>query len=236
MLRPSTILAAACLLGGCPANNGGDSAMVVLGNVMVPAGTVCTLTVSMSGPFISHGVMNIASPNPYLLNPLIESEITATTMSQTLQRTIVLQGADVNVSVASATVGGTPTTITLTGADANFKSLFSGTLGPNPSLTAVGMDLIPVSTLNSILQQASPGTKSFSAEVVATVTIFGLLGGDRVQGVPFQYPVTLCNDCVLNDKGPCPQTATNLGNACNPYQDGIIDCCEGSGGLVCPAH
>jgi hypothetical protein len=49
--------------------------------------------------------------------------------------------------------------------------------------------------------------------------------------------VTVCSDCIINDLGACgTKAAQNLGDPCNPYQDGIVDCCDtAGGGLICPA-
>jgi hypothetical protein len=38
--------------------------------------------------------------------------------------------------------------------------------------------------------------------------------------------------------GACPVPPTSVvraGNACNPYQDGVIDCCVANGETICPA-
>jgi hypothetical protein len=78
-------------------------------------------------------------------------------------------------------------------------------------------------------------------QIVATATVVGDYYGDEIEASPFQFPLTVCNDCVVNDLGLCSLvaagTAVRQGNACNPFQDGAIDCCEDdtSGALVCPA-
>jgi hypothetical protein len=223
MFRPLTISAAALALGGCPANNNGDAPMVVLNNSAVTQGsTTCTLSGDPNQPFTSQGVISTLSPVPYLLTPLIESRITALA-GQESQRTISLQGADVTLSSSVAL----PST--------SFQSLASGFLAPNGGTTNVTINLVPVDDITAIANTL--GTNPGSVEVVASVTLFGLLGGDRVDAVLFQYGVTVCNNCVVFDNGACPLTVTTarLGNPCNVFQDGNVDCCrDGNNALVCP--
>src|SRR6266700_2128957 len=104
MLRSLTILVPTlALAAGCVASSNSDSPMVVLQNTGIMLGaTACTFTGTAGQPGLAHGQISTASPLPYQLNPLIESRITATTGAD-LQRTIELQGADVHLSVASAT-------------------------------------------------------------------------------------------------------------------------------------
>jgi hypothetical protein len=75
--------------------------------------------------------------------------------------------------------------------------------------------------------------------VLANVEAFGDLQGTEIVADPYQYPVTICNDCVVNNLGACSAlpvgTIARTGNPCNPFQDGIVDCCEGTNGPVCPA-
>jgi hypothetical protein len=54
--------------------------------------------------------------------------------------------------------------------------------------------------------------------------------------------VTVCNNtqglCVVVDNGVCPFTGTpRTGNACNIFQDGVVDCCRDAttNNLICPA-
>jgi hypothetical protein len=82
---------------------------------------------------------------------------------------------------------------------------------------------------------------SFRTEVIADVVVFGDMSGKEITSQEFQFPVTICNDCVTNEVGPCPLpvgTVPRAGNACNPFQDGTADCCRmgaPSNALECPA-
>ena len=243
MLRALTSLVPAVLLVGCVANSG-DEGMVVLNNTAPPT-TGCLLTGMSSQPFISHGEISTLSPSAYLFTPLIESRLagTASTTGGTdLQHTIQLQGARVSLEVKGASVqhadgSFSSPTITLSGAAAKFTTLFAGSVTPLGTVN-VGMDLIPIPTIASIAQQSgATATDHMHVEVLATATIYGQVGGSDITAQPYQFPVTVCNDCVVVDNGQCPLVITTprLGDACNPYQDGVVDCCrDASNRLICP--
>jgi hypothetical protein len=243
-LRALATVAPALALVACAAQNNGDGGMIVLENTaLVQGATACMFTGLAGQPSLSAGIISSASPVPYLMEPLIESKITAVTGTEA-ERTIVIEGADITLTVPSATIrkangSSSSFTVTLDSSDSAFQSLFSGSVGPNEATANVGVNLIPVSVLASIQQQAQAAGlaagDSMSAQVVASLKIYGELGGSRVDAVPFQYPVTVCNDCVVFDHGACPLTGqVRSGNPCNPYQDGVVDCCETGGALECP--
>lgn len=241
MLRAAALFTSTLAFAGCVADSGGEG-FVILNNTAVPADS-CSLTGDPGQAFIAHGLINSSSTQGYLLTPLLESAITATA-DQTLQRTIFLSGANVELSVVAMTVthpDGTtanPTPPTLSGTDQKFRVLFSGSLPPSGSAN-VAFEVLPVSTMHTIIAAAGAGADdSVNAEVTAKVTADGTMGGDRVDSAPFTYPITVCNDCVLVNHGACADFMgmVRTGNACNPFQDGAVDCCtDDTGGLVCPA-
>jgi hypothetical protein len=239
MLRSVAILAPA--LAGCLASNG-DQGMLILNDSALGMGAMgCVFTGDINQPFISHGIISTLSPVPYGLTPLIQSRIQPQMMGDTSIRTISLQGADVTLSVASVqlmskSVGNSSPAPPDLGSDGKFKSLFSGSIMPGGTAN-VGMDLIPTSVLQTIGSLATTTDMHVHAEVVGTVTAYGTMGGDKVTSEPFQFPVTVCNDCVIVDIGACTMMTapSTTGNPCNVFQDGTVACCEANGGLLCPA-
>jgi hypothetical protein len=227
-LALSTLVPLVLALGACVSH--GDEGMVVLNNTAV-TGMSCSLTGDPTQPFNPAGIINAQSPQGYLVTPLVESLISPPTQDtiSTAQRTIILQGARVHLAIPSGS-----TTVTLDPAEADFMALFSGSVPPQGTAN-VAFELVPESVLQKVA--ALGFSPPVHVEVVATVTMFGTLSGDKIDGQPWQYPVTICNDCVLNDIGVCGGGAgANLGNPCNMFQDGVVDCCEGANGLVCPAQ
>jgi hypothetical protein len=221
------------------ADNGGEG-FIILNNTAPPAG-MCLLTGALGQPFISHGEISTLSPSGYLFTPLIQSKLATVNMSDTT-KTILFNGANIELTVEAMTIqhaDGTftkPTPPTLEGTDGKFQALFSGSLTPGGTAN-VSFEIIPVSTIAAIVQAAAIApTDKMSAEVKAIIKPFGTAGGDRIDGTQFQYPVTVCNDCIVDDHGACPLTGTvRLGNACQPFQDEPVDCCrDSSNNLICP--
>lgn len=217
-------------LAACAADEG-DESIIVSKNV-VP-GDMCTFGASSAEQFLPHGEVSAFAKRGYTLYPQLTSRIVATD-AQLQQRTITLKGARVDLTFPDPALAG------VTGI--KFESRFSGPLAPNGGITDVGFELIPTSVIDQIRSAigATPTTTdSKRAEVIAKVVIFGDLSGDEVTSASYEYPVTVCNDCVTNVIGTCPLPAGSVvggtPNPCNPYQDGTIDCCAMGNDVVCPA-
>ncbi len=151
------------------------------------------------------------------------SRISATEGTEA-QRTVVLRGANVEVinTETNASLG-------------QFKSLFAR---PRSRRWARRRRR-STSSASRISPLGAEGTKR--VQLLAKITPFGALGGsgDNIDGVTFQYPVTVCDGCVAQVLGTCPLPSTtvipaDMANGCNVYQDGVVHCCVGPTGLVCP--
>ena len=226
-MRLVSILAFVGLASGCA--NDGDAGMFVLNNSAPPAGTVCTFTGAQAQLFTSAGSISAystetnAAASGYILSPLIESRITTTSDVQIPQRTIHLEGANITAQVNG------------NGVKQQYTALFAGSLAPGGT-TNVSFEALPVPSI-----MAFEPSKTDNILVVLTVQIFGTLGGSRIDADPFQYPVTIVGEgkgIVFGVTNLCtvPGSVARTGNACNPFQDGTVDCClSKSGRLVCPA-
>ena len=115
--------------------------------------------------------------------------------------------------------------------------LFSGSLPPQGTVN-VGFEVLSPANLRDIVSRSGANltTQNLQAQITAEVTITGKLGGDTIKALPFTYPINVCTDCVVNNHGACPLTGmVSSGNACNVFQDGVVDCCtDASGNLICP--
>lgn len=233
----SRLVLMSLLLVGCV--DGGDEGLTVISN---SASDTCSFTGEKSQPFRAHGTIWTGSPSGYVFTPLIESRITAIEGGDEAQRSIAITGANVSLEVKAATLENdgtfTATTVNLTKEQSQFSQLFSAPLPPSGTVNVL-FELIPRQTLAAI--GAVAGTSALEAEVLATIRVFGRFNGNDIESAPFQFPVTVCTDCVVNNLGSCTDfsgTARNTGNACNAFQDGVIDCCESAlrpGQLLCPA-
>jgi hypothetical protein len=217
----------------------GDEGIYVLTNTAV-TGESCALTGDPMQAMVGHGLINVNSPIAYVMTPLVQSRIQSVENVDDTSKTIQLRGADIRLTIKAVSIerdGNFMVTNPNTELP-GFSVLFSGAIKPSGSVNAF-VDLIPPGTLRSIAQMSGANltTDSLNTEVLAEVTIKGDLGGDSVESQPFFYPVTVCNDCVIVNNGACPMTVAEprTGNACNPYQDGVVDCCvDASNNLICP--
>lgn len=218
----------------CTSDSGGG---IVIRQNLANDGARCVFTADSGNAFIARGTIALQSPQPYVLTPLLESNIVAL-QNQVSQRTIQTRGARVSLTIAGASQAGTSVMVNTTSFPAGalkFTSLFSAPIAPNGGLSVGEFDIIPTSFLEALGAQLTGA--SVHVQVVAEVKVYGTLGGDELESDPFYYPVTVCNDCVINPVGACPIAMKgSLGNPCNPYQDGQIDCCTAADGqLLCPA-
>lgn len=214
----------------------GDEGMVVLSNQAVTG--ACSLTSNPTNAQIGHGTIFSGGSEPYVLTPLIQSRIVQMDGVDQSTRTIQLRGADVTLTLKSITLedaGGAITTTTKNMMFPSFSLLFAGSLPPSGYASAF-IDIIPVSILREI-DAMGTGVR-MDAEVLAEVTVKGELGDKTIAAEPYFYPVNVCNQCVVNVIGACPVTGSvRTGNACNVFQDGVVDCCtEDTGVVSCPAR
>ena len=242
MLRVFALALTTLAFAGCVADSGGEGFVIVSNELIMPGTNSCLVTATSTGPFLSRGEISTSTQSGYVMTPVLQSNISSASMTDVLQRTITLEGANIDLSVGALTIGhadgtftkGTPPT--LMGTDGKFLTQFSGSLSPG-GVTGTAFEIVPVTTIAAIRQAAGAAAgDTIDAEVSATIKPFGTMGGSRVDGTPFKYAVSVCSNCVVHDLGACPVVATNKGNPCNVFQDGIVDCCESAGGLLCPAQ
>jgi len=235
---------AAAGLAGCAAD-AGDASLLVLHNQAPSSG--CTLSADKTGAFIAAGYLDLNSSvgststvgQGYLMTPLLENTAFADTAdpTATARRTAVIHGAHVDISFVSGIDAATQSALEAQGLT-QFDALFAGAIDPNYGLTTFAFDAIPADVLNGILNANPAG--GFEVGMVATITIYGEIGGNPIESNAFAFPITVCDGCLLDDRGPCSMLNTSFtpreGGACAPNQDGVTDCCtDPQGVLLCPA-
>jgi hypothetical protein len=232
-MRLFMILLVAATFGGCVASNG-DEGMIILKNV-APADT-CTFTAAENEPFVAEGTLDTAYNGFYLFVAQLKSRITATAGTED-QKTILIKGANIDVSFPNSTVFSAAELATLRSSGAtHFRQLFSAPLLPNGGITDVGFIIIPSALSSAVFAKLSATMPSVLA--VATFTVDGDMAGGTVTSQKFDYPVNLTTGLVI-DAGPCPLpmgTTVRKGNPCNLDQDASVDCCRlPNNTLRCPA-
>jgi hypothetical protein len=238
---PLTLVAA--LGAGCvdDSSDGG----IFISKAVAPSDS-CSFSSTAAEPFLPHGVWSVHSTGGYQLFPQMTSRITADD-TQVDQRTIILQGARVDIEITDDELAGELDLQALQDAGiTKFQSRFTAPLSPNGGITDGAVELITPELIDAIaavrpdLRSTAEDRPVFRTELLASIVVFGDMTGDEVTSQKFTFPVTLCNDCVVNILGACPlpaDSAPRTGNACNPYQDGSLDCCvEADGALTCPAR
>jgi hypothetical protein len=204
---------------GC-VKNGADG-MVILENDAATA-TTCTFTGATGQPTLSSGQIFANSTNAYLLTPLIESRLSAGSGLE-VDRSILLQGANVTLSGNGVALPNT-----------SFSTPVSGTIPPGGTVN-VSFPVIPAEDLAGFVGGSDQGL------ITVTVQIYGTEGGGTIDSEPFTYGVTVCPEdapCVVqNPKVSCAGFVGGgaVGNPCNPFQDGMVDCCtDANDKYVCP--
>lgn len=231
----AAIAVGALTLAACADDSGGG--LIIRQNLAPTATGGCSFTPDLTAPYFARGAISMLSQQPYVLTPLIESRITALE-GQESQRTVLIRGARVDVRIESITVNNQSVevdTADFPEGTLKFTSLFSAPVAPNGGLSVGDFDLLTAGFI-ATLRDRYGSQGSARVQVVAEARVFGDLGGDEIESDTFSYPVTVCNDCIVNNVGTCPTMGdVRTGNPCNPFQDGVVDCCTSGGNLLCPA-
>jgi hypothetical protein len=219
-------------LAACAADNG-DEGIFISKNVKPGEG--CTFTASPSELYNPHGTVSVFSPEGYTMFPQLVSKISATD-SNIQQRTIQLKGSRVDIEIIDPSLSG----ISGDGIT-RFDSRFAAPLSPNGGITDTAFEAIPSAFLQAVAQAKGldpMSTERFTTEVIVHAKVYGDLSGSEVVSQDYEYPVTICNNCVTNVLGTCPlplgTAVLPATNPCSAYQDGFSDCCVSGGNVVCP--
>jgi hypothetical protein len=221
---------AAATLGGCTADGGEDGAILILKNVAPASG--CVTTAAADELFISHGSLDSALSHGYLFIAQLKSRLSALPGTED-QRMILISGARIDITFPGSALFDAAGLADLKARGlTHFRQLFSAPLSPNGGITDVGFELIPGTLVQAMAAQAGG---PFDVETLATFTIEGRQAGNDVQSQEFSYAVTVGTGRSVVNHGACPITGdVRPGSACNPTQDGVVDCCTEGGVLLCP--
>lgn len=171
--------------------------------------------------------------NPgYIFTPLLVSALTEG--ATVTQHIIFLTGAEIEI-LPTGSARSTELVNTLAALDqAKRTALVSGSIKPGGTQGAAfnAIDHPQTVTIATFL---APGE---SVDLVARVSIKGSVDGSDITGMPFDYPIAVCNGCLVADLGPCAGLAVGFvgmsGGVCNALQDGFVECCDNF--AVCPAR
>lgn len=231
MHRASILISLGISLGlaltACSADEG-DEGIFISKNVA--PGDGCKFSAQENELFLTHGTMSLVGGGSYKIHPQMVSKITATE-ANIQARTILARGARVDLEMADKSV-------TVPDSVLHFESRFAAPIAPNGGITDA--EFVGLSTEFLDAMRASYGTTAgFETEVIIHAVVYGDLSGSEVTSQSFEFPVTVCTDCVINVRGTCPLPVGSIVQSapgtCSLFQDGFSDCCTANGVLQCPA-
>ena len=202
----------------------------------------CIIPTSDDGLYISTGRLDVSElpggiANPgYVFTPLVRNGASSVAGNPN-ENVIFLGGADVEL-LAGTTQASLQLLEQLASAGMDKRTqLVSGSVSPGGT-AAMGFFAIDADQTAAIAGFLAPGEQ---VQVVARISIFGRIDGSEIVSSNFDYPITVCNGCLLQDLGSCatfpPTQPIGEGGACSPLQDSVLSCCTSStgGGVICPA-
>lgn len=214
-VRTSLLLALGALGAvGCSAQ--GNNAMIIL-NIAVPNGEDCTYDPSAE-TFSDSGAFDMETQASYQVvarvKGTLEEDPNATTRHH-----VQIQGA--NVRLLPAPTERSRQLIADLGDRAERTVLTSGTLEPGDgSQVTIGVTMIDSEQSAALL---ASGAFEPGVQIVASFTMFGSVDGNDVESYSFNYPVTLCTDCILDFEDCLPDDSgepiTDMDMCMTPVDD-----------------
>jgi hypothetical protein len=214
-----------------------NQSLLIIQNQVAQSG--CSIPATISTSFRGFGRLDVTEvegiSNPgYLFTPVLQNAIAGSSDNPNLN-IVLVQGADVELS-ASTTEASTALVATLAGAGANLRThRISASVRPNATagIAFPAIDEDQTTLINGALAEDD------SVQLIARVRVFGTLNGSEIVTPTFDYPITVCKGCLIENVGDCTMipegTEIEEGGVCNLFQDDPVTCCESTGVLVCPA-
>jgi hypothetical protein len=228
----------AALAAACTAQD--NITFVIVKNQVPDEG--CIIPTDDDGLYVSTGRLDVSElpgglANPgYVFTPLVRNGASSVSGNPN-ENVIFLGGADIEL-IAGTTQASIDMVGTLAAAGMDKRTqLVSGSVSPGGT-AALGFFAIDADQTATLAGLLAPGAQ---AQLVARIRIFGRIDGAEIVSSKFDYPITVCNGCLLQDLGSCatfsPTQPIGQGGQCSPLQDAVLSCCTSTtgAGVVCPA-
>jgi hypothetical protein len=170
--------------------------------------------------------------NPgYIFTPLVRNGATSVE-GQPNARIVILKGAD--VELLSANSVRSKEVISMLGSAARATQRFSADVGPDGGTSGLIYQLIDTTQATLLHKLVAKGEV---VTVLARTSVFGTIDGDDVASPEFDYPITLCKECLAFILACSALTSDppEDGGECNPLQDARVVCCTEGTRTLCPA-
>jgi hypothetical protein len=185
-------------------------------------------------------LVSAAATSAYYVFPLIKNNLDAPTSGIDVNQ-ISLTDFAVDITPIGSVMPQTQALFDALNADQNerwiihTKSVWSGNVSSGGGLISAKVNGVPVELANRLRATQEVGlTPSLALNL--RVRAFGHTRSKDIESDPFDFPVYVCDGCLVASIQPCPVSVApaNEGNACNVAQDTPIDCCLDGNNLVCP--
>ena len=234
-LLPLMSLAALAACGRVPGQFEIVNNQVPTGNCSVPVND----TVYQGQGTLDAKLVRSGAGSAYFVFPLLKNNLPGANGDVDSNK-IVLTSFAVDISVLTAPdevknlvkmLGEDPSLSTLL----HYQTPWSGSIASGGGELSAIVSAFPVELAGRML-----GTQGLSITPSTFVNLrirsFGHTTTRDIESDPFDYPVAICDGCLIANVQPCPFTANapNPGNPCNVAQDYPVDCCTAGNDLICP--
>ena len=228
-MKVALLLVAAATVGatGCSTN---DVSLSILQMQALTRMNQCVAMASGAGSLSrNRGLLDVSlvTTSGYIAVPVVRNNLN-TMINSVEYNSIQLTGANVKLMNVDNT------TLTLpNGQSSFFYASAGGRLDP-AGTAAMFVEVLPAAAAKSLAGMI-PANGLFT--VIAEVKPVGMRSSDQVVGGPIDFPIDLCNGCLVDVVGACPLAkGTMLSLPCFPQQDDVTTCCtDPTQGLLCNA-
>lgn len=207
-------------------------------NDQVPSAGTCSVPVSPT-EYMGEGLMDVsivraAFTSAYLFFPLIENNLPGTGAPNDPNQ-IQISGFDVDISGIGPATASAQQVLDDNQALLHFRVPWSGGVSSAGGQISAMVEAVPVPLAVQLASAGGLGVIPSLTLNLRVQAVGATNSGRSLTSDPFNFPLKVCNGCLVGHVAPCPYTPANTGNACNPAQDQIVDCCTENGNLICPA-
>lgn len=218
ILRAAAVLGLTSLLlfqAGCDE----DKSFYIYQNQVPETGCVVTADDAI---YRSQGVLDVSLGAGYVLFPLLRNDLPSKKPAEDLSDRPEPNQLHMREFRVKLDLGSTPNSTSP--GELSFSRPTSGVLLPGDK-RASAVEIIPDDVVTKL--KVASGARPM---VIAEVTAVAESGeGDVYESLPFYYPVSLCNGCLVVTLGTCPTSTTaSDSNVCGLPQDGPLVCCTDS--------
>jgi hypothetical protein len=230
LLRPSLFLSSLLVLAGSLVACGRVPGQFEILQNQVPTGS-CSIdtnrTIYRGEGFLDLSLVGAGAEAAYFMFPLVENNLPASTSGGP-------DGNEIDLHSFAVDIGTTKQSYLPPKVQDLFKTLNQDPSSPDYALLHFSQPWAV--TIASGGGLAATSVSAFPVGLAQRVRVFGSTSTQDMESDPFDYPINVCNGCLVANVLPCPYPSppANTGNACNIAQDESVDCCSLNGSLVCP--